>query len=45
MVCKIPFAPNSPIFQKGFADEEDGENSQIEVGDDLGVWVPNLQIV
>ena len=35
MVCKIPFAPNSPIFQKGF--EEDGENSQIEVGDDLGV--------
>ena len=37
MVCKIPFAHNSPIFQKGFGDEEDGENSQIEVGDDLGV--------
>ena len=42
MVCKTLFAPNSPIFWKDCGEEEEVEQ---EVGDNLGVYILNLQIV
>ena len=42
MVCKTLFAPNSPIFWKGCGE---GEEVEQEVGDNLGVYILNLQIV